>query len=601
VTSSPRRTRVSPLRPLRHRAYAIIWTGSFVSNIGTWMETVAIGVYVTQTTGQAAWTGTVAALTYVPTVILGPFGGALADRFDRRRFLAAVTLFATLLAGTLTLLAATGRLSVPAVATIVLLAGCAFAVAMPAVQAMTPDLVPADDLLGAMSLGAAQFNLGRIVGPALAGLVITAGGLAWAFGVNALSFGAVLLALALVRIPPVAATGEGRASVLRTIADGVAAARRDPGIRTALLLLLATTFLVSPFIGLVPAVAIKVFHRGATGTSALVTAQGVGAVCSALAAGPLAAAFGRRRLLVVALLLVGPAAVAYGLAPAFPLAVAAITVLGFVYLAVLSGTSTVCQLRAPRGLRARMASLFMLGVGGGHALGLVVQGWLGDRVGLPAVTAGTGLLLLALVAAVRLLRPDLLAAMDDPSARPAGSGSADVHALQAAGGHGQDGQGHDGGQDGRADRAQPGGEVDAAAQERGEHAFGVAADGQRGGRGGDADHRPLPEQGVGEPDEQGAGEQQRQQDAEGAVGERADHGGQQHAREQIGRAEATGGDQVPDRQGGQQHQQRGEHGGQVLGAEDGRAGDRLEQQVGDGSVAQLGAERRGREDEGHHR
>jgi MFS family permease len=292
-------------------------------------------------------------------------------------------------------------------------------VAMPAVQAMTPDLVGADDLLGAMSLGAAQFNLGRVVGPALAGLVITAGGLAWAFGLNVLSFGAVLVALALIRIPPLV-RGEGeRPRVLRTVADGVVAARRDPGIRTALLLLLATTFLVSPFIGLVPAVAIKVFGRGAPGTSALVTAQGIGAVCSALAATPLAGLLGRRRLLVAALVLVGPAAVLYGLAPTFPLAVAAIAVLGFVYLAVLSGTSTVCQLRAPRELRARIASLFMLGVGGGHSLGLVVQGWLGDRVGLPEVTAATGLALLAVVVGVRVLRPDLLAAMDVPPAGPA--------------------------------------------------------------------------------------------------------------------------------------------------------------------------------------
>jgi MFS family permease len=411
VTTSARPARVSPLRPFRHRAFATVWTGSFVSNIGTWMETVAIGVYVTQATGQAAWTGTVAALTYVPTVVLGPFGGALADRFDRRRFLVGVTLFQTLLAATLTLLAATDRLSVAAVATIVLLAGCAFAVAMPAVQAMTPDLVGADDLLGAMSLGAAQFNLGRVVGPALAGLVITAGGLAWAFGLNVLSFGAVLVALALIRIPPLVRGDGERPRVLRTVADGVVAARRDPGIRTALLLLLATTFLVSPFIGLVPAVAIKVFGRGAPGTSALVTAQGVGAVCSAL---------GRRRVLVAALVLVGPAAVLYGLAPTFPLAVAAIAVLGFVYLAVLSGTSTVCQLRAPRELRARIASLFMLGVGGGHALGLVMQGWLGDRVGLPQVTAATGLVLLAIVVAVRLMRPDLLEAMEPVAAeRPA--------------------------------------------------------------------------------------------------------------------------------------------------------------------------------------
>jgi len=470
-------------------------------------------------------------------------------------------MFQVALAGTLTLLAASGRLSVAAVATIVLLAGCAFAVAMPAVQAMTPDLVGPDDLLGAMSLGAAQFNLGRVVGPALAGLVIAAGSLAWAFGLNTLSFGAVLVALALIRLPPPAQRAPGRVRVLRTIAQGMGAARRDPGIRTALLLLLATTFLVSPFIGLVPAVAIKVFHRGATGTSALVTAQGVGAVCSALAAGPLAGMLGRRRLLVTALLLVGPAAVAYGLAPAFPLAVAGIALLGFVYLAVLSGASTVCQVRAPRELRARMASLFMLGVGGGHATGLVVQGWLGDRVGLPAVTAATGLLLLGVVVAVRLLRPDLLAAMDDPAAVPSPlapptaaaeppvpavppgaaapapapslpdasaavpamppdtpaaaapvgnpAGSTDVHALQAEDGQAERGQGDHGREHGRADRPEPDGEVDAAAgQDGGEHALGVAADGERRRRGGHADHRPLPEQGVHQPDEHGAGHQQ---------------------------------------------------------------------------------------------
>jgi len=541
VSTSARPARVSPLRPFRHRAFATIWTGSFVSNIGTWMETVAIGVYVTQATGQAAWTGTVAALTYAPTVLLGPFGGALADRFDRRRFLVGVTLFQTLLAATLTLLAATDRLSVGAVATIVLLAGCAFAVAMPAVQAMTPDLVGADDLLGAMSLGAAQYNLGRVVGPALAGLVIAAGGLAWAFGLNVLSFGAVLVALALIRIPPLARRDGERPRVLRTIAVGVATARRDPGIRTALLLLVATTFLVSPFIGLVPAVAIKVFGRGAPGTSALVTAQGIGAVCSALAATPLSGLLGRRRLLVAALLLVGPAAVLYGLAPTFPLAVAAIAVLGFVYLAVLSGTSTVCQLRAPRELRARIASLFMLGVGGGHALGLVLQGWLGDRVGLPAVTAATGLLLLGIVVTVRLARPDLLEAMEP---------SGDVHPLQPADGQGQGGHGDHRGQDGRADRPQPGVQAEAAAvQDGGQHALGVAADGQRRRRGGDRDDRPLPEQGVGQADQQGPGHQQRQQHPEGAVGDGPDHGGQQHAGEQVGRSEPTGGDHVPDHLG----------------------------------------------------
>src|SRR5262245_22220375 len=140
ASRSPGSARVSPFRPFRHRAFATIWAGGFVSNIGTWMETVAVGVYVTQTTGQAGWTGTIAALTYVPTVLLGPVAGALADRFDRRRYLVSIALFQTVLAAALAVLAVTDRLSIPLVATIVLLEGAAFASYMPASQAMIPDL-----------------------------------------------------------------------------------------------------------------------------------------------------------------------------------------------------------------------------------------------------------------------------------------------------------------------------------------------------------------------------------------------------------------------------------------------------------------------------
>ena len=411
-------TSVSPLRPFRHRAYLIVWLGAFVSNIGTWMETIAVGVYVTEATGQAGWTGTTAALTFLPTVVLGPFAGALADRFDRRRYMAVITLVQAALAVALAVLAATDQLTVGLVAVIVLGAGCALAFLIPAWSAILPDLVPPEDVLGATSLSQAQFNLGRVVGPALAGIVIAAGGLAWAFGANALTFVAVLASIALIRLPrPEKEAGPVR--VLAAIKGGLGFASRDPGVRTALAMLGAMAVLVSPFIGLVPAVAIKVFGAGAAGTSALVTAQGVGAVLAAVAAGPLAARFTSRRVLVAALTVVGPAAVVYGLAPAFPLAVAALFVLGFVYLSVLSGVSAVCQLRAPRELRARVASLFMLVLGAGYPLGLVIQGWLGDRVGLRLVTTVGGLALLAIVVTVRLAAPAAVASMtpaEQPSA-----------------------------------------------------------------------------------------------------------------------------------------------------------------------------------------
>jgi DNA-binding SARP family transcriptional activator len=137
-----------------------------------------------------------------------------------------------------------------------------------------------------------------------------------------------------------------------------------------------------------------------------------------------------------------------------------------------------------------------------------------------------------------------------PQASSVAARLGDVHPFQPADGQGQGGQGDQGGQDGGADRAQPGVQAQAAAvQDGGQHAFGVAADGQRRRRGGDRDHRPLPEQGVGQADQQGPGHQQRQQHPEGAVGEGADHGGQQHAAEQVGRPEAAGGDHVPDHLG----------------------------------------------------
>jgi Transmembrane secretion effector len=416
--------RAAPLRPFRYRAYRVFWTGAFISNIGTWIETVAVGTYVTEETGRAGWTGTIAALTFLPTVVLGPLAGALADRVERRRYLTLVTLVQAALAVLLTALAAAGSLSVPATAVITFLSGCALACLLPAWSAILPDLVPPEEVLAASSLSQAQFNLGRVVGPAIAGVVLTGAGLAGAFGVNALSFVAVLVALALIRLPRPEPDGGRRERLLDQVRGGLDFARRDLGVRTALLLLGATSVLVSPFIGLVPAVAVKVFGAGAKATSTLVTAQGIGAVLAAVSAATLAARFGSGRTLTGAVLAVGPVAAVYGLAPtlgpgtpgpgSFRVTVGLLACLGFVYLLVLSGTSAAIQLRTPRPYRARMASLFMVVLGAGYPFGLVVHGWLGDRFGLPVVTGVFGMALLLLVVTARLAAPGWFAALTPP-------------------------------------------------------------------------------------------------------------------------------------------------------------------------------------------
>ena len=388
----------SSVAPLRHRNFALIWSAALLSNIGSWMQTVAVGILVTARTGQASWTGLVAAAGFLPIGLLSPVGGAMADRMDRRRWLFATTVGETVFAVALTVLAATGH-AAPATVTLLVLGGGAMsAVGFPAYQAMMPDLVPPADLGAAISLSSAQYNLGRVVGPALAGLAIVAGGYQWAFALNALSFFAVLVALRLVHLAP-HVPAPGGESIRRRLAEG---ARATAGIRPAafaVALISVVALTASPFIALVPAIALQLFHSKASGTSILITAQGVGAVTGALAVTPLVRRFGRRRTLIGHLTGLAAALAAYAAAPDLALAAGALLLVGAAYIGVLAGGNTIVQLNAPAALRGRMLGIYMMALGILYPVGALIQGALADRLGLRWVTAAGALLLLTALAA----------------------------------------------------------------------------------------------------------------------------------------------------------------------------------------------------------
>lgn len=404
------RMRFESLAPFRHRPFALFWSGAFVSNIGTWMETVAIGVYVTEVTGRSTWTGLVAAAGFVPTAVLGPVGGALADRVARRRILLTTTLVQTALASLLTTLAVVGRPSPATVTVIVFGNGVASALGFPSYQALLPDLVPAEELPGAIGLSSAQWNLGRVIGPVLAGIVIHLGGFAWALGINAASFLAVVAVLLSLQLPAPAAASPG--PLLAAIRDGVAFVRAEPGLRVTLGAMALNTLLAAPFIALLPYMAVEVLDSGAGGTSALVAAQGVGAVLMGLSLGMLTHRLGTRRLLVAMLVLLPPLLVGYGLAPSLGLAVVAIFPVGAVYLGALSTFTTIAQQRAPAHLRGRVLSVNMVMLGALYPLGSVVQGALADQIGLRATTAGAAASMAVALVAIRALRPGVTAALD---------------------------------------------------------------------------------------------------------------------------------------------------------------------------------------------
>lgn len=418
------------VRPLRHRNFALLFSASLVSNIGTWMETVAVGALVTGITGKAVWAALVAAATFLPIGVLSPIGGALADRVDRRRFLIATNLFEAGLAAILAVLAATGHARPLYVVTVVFFEGCSSALRMPFQQAILPDLVPEEDLFGAVAIGSAPWNFGRIIGPALAALVIAAFSFKAAFAVNSVSFLAVIIVLAVVRLPQPRGSGSP-GGLLAQIRAGAAGMWAEPGCRAAVILIGVAALFVSPFIALVPAEARLLVRHSASGrsllgltgaraiartTGTLITAQGIGAVAGALALAPLAERLGQRPVVVGSLVATPLCLIAYASTASTAVATGAIVLVGVAYIGVLSGLSAVVQLRAAPALRGRIVSFFFVALGVIYPIGALAQGALADRVGLHAITVGAALAMLGVLAVLAAAQPSMVGSLQGGAA-----------------------------------------------------------------------------------------------------------------------------------------------------------------------------------------
>ena len=379
-----------------------MWLGGLVSNIGSWMETTALSFYVADTAKKVAWSGVVAAAGFIPTAILGPVGGALADRWPRRKILAATNTVSAIIATGVAALVATDHASPPVLAALSLLAGCVGAIGFPAWQASLPGLVPPEELIAAVGLSSMQWNLGRVLGPVAAALAISAGGVTTALLINAGSFFAVVIVL--IFVPLAQVIGVPR-SIIQSIKDGLQYARDTLAVRSMLGLMMCTVFITAPFIGFVSQMGTNVFHGNARTTSLLITAQGLGAVGAGATLGSLTNRFGLHRVMLAMMTLLIPSLIAYGSAPNVAVSAGCLAVVGFAYMGSLSSFTSVSQRLAPpegRG-RAMMANNFVLGLF--YPLGLLVQGVVADSKGLRWVTVGSGIALAVVLIAGRLGRP----------------------------------------------------------------------------------------------------------------------------------------------------------------------------------------------------
>ena len=275
---------------------------------------------------------------------------------------------------------------------------------------------------GAVALSSAQFNLGRVVGPILAGIVIGAQKrYAAAEAVNAASFLAVVAVLLTL---DTAAAGGGRArpgSIWHSIVHGFRFVAREPGLRVNALAMCLNTFLAAPFIALVPAMGEKVLDAGTGGTAALITAQGIGAVAMALALGPLVERHGARPVLLVMMCGLPPALAAYALAPVLAISVVTILAVGALYLGALSTFTTIAQLRAPASIRGRVLAVNTMILGALYPLGTLIQGKLADSFGLRTTTFGAAAVMAVALVLVRAVRPGVTEAISEPVALASGA------------------------------------------------------------------------------------------------------------------------------------------------------------------------------------
>ena len=395
------------------RNFTLFWVGALISNTGSWVQNVTVQFVIYQITGSSAWLGLAAFMQFIPFVVTGPIGGALADRYDRRAILIASALAQAVSAIGLWAVWNAGVRNALVIIAIVFVNGLIAGINIPSWQAFVSELVPRTHLLNAVTLNSAQFNAARFFGPLVGGMVLALLGASWAFFLNALSFAAVIGALLLIRVPRlVKATGSDRTGVIQGFVESLRYSRRRPGIAVCLVVVLALGGLGSPMNQLLAVFADDVYGVGDFAYGVLGAAGGLGAIFGTpLIVGP-GARLRRSRLVAISMLVYGIAVVAFGLAPVYPLGVAMLLITGAGYLAIASTLNTTVQLQVDEIMRGKVIALYVMCLTIALPLGGLAQGLLAQFIGPQAAVALFGAGFLGVWAWLRFGGGDHLAEMD---------------------------------------------------------------------------------------------------------------------------------------------------------------------------------------------
>ncbi len=371
--------RITMFRSLYHRDFSIFWAGNFLSNIGTWMQNIALGWVVLLISNSAFLLGLNGFLAQIPSLFFALPGGAIADRLNRRKLMLITQTSMMLLALLLAVLTSFRQITIKEIMAISFMTGVASALNYPAYQALIPDLVPRDDLMNGIALNSAQFNMSRAIGPTVAGLALGAFGAATCFYLNSISFLALIVALLLITIPPVQREEGHR--FWHSMLEGIRFVKQHRMIVVLLTVPAFLSLLGLPFIVLMPAVARNLIGVGASGLGFLMGGAGVGAVAAALFIAARGTPEHCGRMILTSATLFSIALILLAGAHTFWLAFLLLAIMGATIVGTLTLANTTLQMISPPELRGRVMAMYYMAMTGFLPFGSLQAGAIAQETG----------------------------------------------------------------------------------------------------------------------------------------------------------------------------------------------------------------------------
>lgn len=382
------------LRALSHRNFQLFFSGQLISLVGTWMDTVAESWLVYRLTGSSLLLGTVAFCSQIPVFVFAPIGGIVADRYNRHRIIIVTQALSMLVAFLLAVLTLTHRVQVWQIMALAACGGIINAFDIPARQAFLIDMVGREDLLNAIALNSSMFNGARIIGPAIAGIVVAAVGEGWCFMANSLSYIAVITGLLLMKLPK-REVRLRETSPLQDVLEGFRFVKNAGPIRAILLLLGLVSLVGMPYAVLMPVFAAQILHGSAKALGILMGATGVGALLGAASLAARVGVKGLGKLIGFAAGGFGLALIAFSFSRVFWLSALLLVPVGLCMMVQMASSNTLVQSMVPDALRGRVISVYSMMFMGMAPFGAFFAGAIAHHIGAPYTVAIGGLACIA--------------------------------------------------------------------------------------------------------------------------------------------------------------------------------------------------------------